>query len=44
MVDFICMDLLDLCEERNRELQNEKLMPTLGFEHGTFRIRFVDCC
>ena len=23
----------------NRELQNEKFMPTVGFEPGTFRIR-----
>ena len=23
----------------NRELQNEKLLPTMGFEPGTFRLR-----
>ena len=36
MVDFICMGLHDLA---NRELQNEKFMPTVGFEPGTFCIR-----
>ena len=31
------MGLLDLSEGANRELQNEKLLPTVGFE--TFRMR-----
>ena len=36
MVDFIRMDLLELCGSRfERELQNVKFLPTVGFEPGT---------
>ena len=36
MVDFICMGLLELCGSRvERELQNVKFLPTVGFEFGT---------
>ena len=37
MVDFICMDLLEVGEKR--ELQNEKFLSTVGFEPGTFHLR-----
>ena len=40
MVDFIYKDYLELWGSRvERELQNEKFLPTVGFEHGTFRFR-----
>ena len=39
MVEFICMGLLDPVRSANRELQNEKFLPTVGFEPGTFRLR-----
>ena len=39
-IDFICMDL---CEQQGtqskQEMQNEKFLPTVGFEPGTFRLR-----
>ena len=36
MVDFIRMSLLELCGSRvERELQNVKFLPTVGFEPGT---------
>ena len=36
MVDFIGMGLLELCGSRvERELQNVKFLPTVGFEPGT---------
>ena len=39
MVDFIRMGLLDLCGSRvERELQNIKLLPLVGFEPGTSRL------
>ena len=39
MVDFICMGLLELCGSRvERELQNVKFLPTVGFEPGTSRL------
>ena len=39
MVDFIRMGLLELCGSRvERELQNIKFLPTVGFEHGTSRL------
>ena len=39
MVDFIRMGLLELCGSRvERELQNIKFLPTVGFEPGTFRL------
>ena len=39
MVDFIRMGLLELCGSRvERELQNVKLLPTVGFEPGTSRL------
>ena len=39
MVDFIRMVLLELCGSRvERELQNVKFLPTLGFEPGTSRL------
>ena len=39
MVDFICMVLLELCGSRvERELQNVKFLPTVGFEPGTSRL------
>ena len=39
MVDFIYIGLLELCGSRvERELQNVKFLPTMGFEPGTFRL------
>ena len=39
MVDFIRMGLLELCGSRvERELQNIKFLPTVGFEPGTSRL------
>ena len=39
MVDFIRMGLLELCGSRgDRELQNVKFLPTVGFEPGTYRL------
>ena len=39
MVDFIRMVLLELCGSRvERELQNVKFLPTVGFEPGTSRL------
>ena len=39
MVDFIRMVSLELCESRvERELQNVKFLPTVGFEPGTSRL------
>ena len=39
MVDFICMGLLKLCISRvERELQNIKFLPIVGFEPGTSRL------
>ena len=39
MVDFIRMGLLELCRCRvERELQNVKFLPTVGFEPGTPRL------
>ena len=38
MVDFICMGFRRVMSA-NRELQNEKFLPTVGFEPGTFRLR-----
>ena len=39
MVDFIRMGLLQLCGSRvERELQNVKFLPTMGFEPGTSRL------
>ena len=39
MVDFIRMGLLELCGSRvERELQNVKFFPTVGFEPGTSRL------
>ena len=39
MVDFIRMGLLELCGSRvERELQNVKFLPTVGFELGTSRL------
>ena len=39
MVDFIRMGLLELCGSRvERELQNVKFLPTMGFEPGTSRL------
>ena len=37
MIDFIWKGLLDLQVER--ELQNETLLPTVGYEPGIFRLR-----
>ena len=40
MVDFICKGYLELSGTRvERELQNEKVLPTVGFEPGTLRLR-----
>ena len=40
MVDFIYLGLLELRETRcKRELQNEKLLPTVQFEPTIFRLR-----
>ena len=40
MVDFIRMGLPELCGSRvERELQNVKFLPTVGFEPGTSRLR-----
>ena len=39
MVDFIRMGLLELCGSRvERELQNVKFLPTVGFEPGISRL------
>ena len=39
-VDFICKGYLELSGTQvDRELQNEKFLPTVGFEPGTFRLR-----
>ena len=39
MVDFICIGLLELCGSRvERELQNVKFLPIVGFEPGTSRL------
>ena len=39
MVDIIRMGLLELCGARvERELQNIKFLPTVGFEPGTSRL------
>ena len=39
MVDFIRMGVLELCGSRvERELQNIKFLPTVGFEPGTSRL------
>ena len=39
MVDFIRMSLLELCGSGvERELQNVKFLPTVGFEPGTSRL------
>ena len=39
MVDFIRMGLLEMCGSRvERELQNVKFLPTVGFEPGTSRL------
>ena len=40
MVDFICKGQLEVWRMRVEwELQNEKVLPTVGFEPGTFRLR-----
>ena len=40
MVDFICKGYPELSGTRvERELQNEKFLPTVGFEPGTFRLQ-----
>ena len=40
MLDFICKDYLELIGMRvERELQNEKCLPTVGFDPGTFRLQ-----
>ena len=40
MVDFICKGFLELIGTKvERELQNQKFLPTVGFEPGTFRLR-----
>ena len=40
LVDFICKGYLELIGTRvERELQNEKFLPTVEFEPGTFRLR-----
>ena len=42
MVDFICKGYLRLSGSRvERELQNAKLLPTVGFELGAFRLRSI---
>ena len=39
MVDFIRMGLLELCRSQvERELQNVKVLPIVGFEPGTSRL------
>ena len=39
MADFIRMGLLELCGSRvERELQNVKFLPTVGFEPGISRL------
>ena len=44
MVDFICKGLLELWGTRvERKLQNEKFLPTVGFELGIFRLRAEQC-
>ena len=40
MIDFICKGYLELCESLvERVLQNEKFLPTVGFEKGTFLLQ-----
>ena len=40
MVDFICMGLLEMWAAQTEYiLHNEKVLHTLGFKHGTFRLR-----
>ena len=40
MVDFIYMGLLELqLTQWKREIQNENLLPIVGFEPGTFRFQ-----
>ena len=40
MVDFICKGYTELSGRRlERELQNEKFLPTVGFEPGAFSLR-----
>ena len=40
MFDFICQGYPELSGTRvERELQNDKFIPTVGFELGTFRLR-----
>ena len=40
MVDFICKGYLQLSGTRvERELQNEKFLPTVGFNPGAFCLR-----
>ena len=40
MADFICKGYLELSWTRvERELQNEKFLPTVGFEPGAFCLR-----
>ena len=40
MLDFICKGYLQLSGTRvERELQNEKFLPNVGFEPGAFRLR-----
>ena len=40
MVDFIRMGLLKLWGSLvKRELKNVRFLPTVGFEHGTFRLQ-----
>ena len=39
MVNFICMGLLDLWGARTDNNKMKKIMPTVGFESGTFRLR-----
>ena len=43
MIDFICKGYQELRGAWvERQLQNEKFLPTLGFEPGTFHIR-IEC-
>ena len=43
MVDLICKGNLEMSGTRvKRELQNEKFVPTVGFELGAFRLRSED--
>ena len=40
MVDFICQGYLELIETRvEREVQNEKSLPSVGFQPGTLCLR-----